>query len=246
MHCVWQVRMAYHLRLVSVCGLMNGLGSSCRCCTRSFSSNVLLDPHDVYLMSRAPGLASVLSPSDSSQPSTTKPGSSELLSRFSKAFSQELGLYATRHGDEVQAPVLMLRGRKIDPGVASKFAESPSASSITSLSSPSAKPKKAKEGWCHFAFPETALNGTPIKSYAEYVKLRSEGQVSDAGTLPFMTERDLRGSHAIPDMMARVRCGLGLDHMPFACSSFPVGELWTSTVKTSSTHGMSSWFSPSL
>lgn len=37
-----------------------------------------------------------------------------LLERFCRAFSQEIGVYSTRHGAEVEAPILMLRGRLLD------------------------------------------------------------------------------------------------------------------------------------
>lgn len=209
-----------------------------KCCTRSFSEHVVLDPHDLYLLSRAPSLAPLLAHVDADPESggeKLRPRrTSQLLSRYAHAFSQEMGLYATRHGEEVQAPVLMLRGRRADFAAASsttagggddndegRAGHGERDGTTAATKSPRGKATAAKQGWCHFAYPETAgaSGGAPIRSFAEYTQLRAEGKVTDA------------------DMQGRVRCGLGPEHMPFACSSFPLGELWTSSVKTK--HGAS-------
>lgn len=122
---------------------------------------------------------------------------SQLLSRYAHAFSQEMGLYATRHGEEVQAPVLMLRGRRADFAAASsttagggddndegRAGHGERDGTTAATKSPRGKATAAKQGWCHFAYPETAgaSGGAPIRSFAEYIQLRAEGKVTDAGT----------------------------------------------------------------
>ena len=97
-----------------------------------------------------------------------------------------MGLYATRHGEEVQAPVLMLRGRRADSAAASSSTggggEGNDGNDGTTAAT---KAPRGKQGWCHFAYPETAAasGGAPIRSFAEYTQLRAEGKVTDAGTL---------------------------------------------------------------
>jgi hypothetical protein len=93
-----------------------------------------------------------------------------------------MGLYATRHGEEVQAPVLMLRGRRADSAAASSTTGGRGEGNDGTTAA--TKSPRGKQGWCHFAYPETAAasGGAPIRSFAEYTQLRAEGKVTDAGT----------------------------------------------------------------
>lgn len=97
-----------------------------------------------------------------------------------------MGLYATRHGEEVQAPVLMLRGRRADSAAASSTTGGGGGEGNGDNDGTTAATKapRGKQGWCHFAYPETAAasGGAPIRSFAEYTQLRAEGKVTDAGT----------------------------------------------------------------
>jgi 3,4-dihydroxy-2-butanone 4-phosphate synthase len=96
--------------------------------------------------------------------------------RYAHAFSQEVGIYATRNGEEIQAPVLMLRGRQTD--IAGNEGESEQATPLAKIAG-----KTARQGWCHFAYPErSGSTDAPIRSFAEYVQLRDQGKVSDLGT----------------------------------------------------------------
>lgn len=112
---------------------------------------------------------------------------SALFAQFPRAFKQDLGVYSTRKGEEVQAPVLMLQSRPLGATAAAKDEAGRGDSDTESLStlrgSKDQKKGREKLGWCHFAYPTRIAHdgGRPINSYAEFVRLYREGKANDAG-----------------------------------------------------------------
>jgi hypothetical protein len=93
-------------RVVSASSAFSFACTGCGACCRTFPNDVMLDTHDVWLLSRAAGAAGGLK-------STT-----DLHAQFPKAFNQQLGLFESGdHPSEdtvrKMAPVMFLRSKRV-------------------------------------------------------------------------------------------------------------------------------------
>lgn len=188
--------------------------TSCGNCCRTYPNDVMLDPHDVFLVSRAEGVAQA----DTKAAHTALHGTTTGLYRlFPKAFQPRLGLFESRahivesDADATElardggplssrhrlAPVLFLRTKKVK-----QVSKSTGASSVSER--------------CWFSF-------TSDKTTIEAVD--DTATTAAAASLPPRTIKPPSRSEATTAGKG-LKCRLGPANMPTPCALYPLGELY--------------------
>ena len=182
--------------------------TGCGACCRSYPNDVMLDPHDIFLVSRAAaaGLGST----------------SDMHREYPRAFQSQLGIFES-------APHLI--EEKMQARSSATIGSAPLASlhklaPVLFLRTKRVKQTSKQTGAvrveerCWFSY---SAEKTPVPMEAD-----AEGEAVSASGEPVMARPPARKTPAGNNSTAGLRCRLGPAHQPTACALYPLGELYTS------------------
>lgn len=199
--------------------------TGCGKCCESYPNDVMLDPHDVFSMSRAAGLFASDSEGSDVAKEMNAGSTTQLFRSFPKAFQAQLGLFeeaAQLQGNRSSsklAPVLFLRTKKVKRVARGKNAQGKE------------EKRSSVQQRCWFSFPTEKFN-THMLDTEETASKNDDSKSASTPPHPLVTP-PARSASLPSNMQKGLKCRLGPAHMPTSCALYPLGELYNERANTS-------------